>query len=87
MTDGLYIDPAHDTVDVSVPPCAPPVLDLTTFAQWIAVQQISAHIGLLDEIGNDLYRRHWPTAASDVKRVAKDLHTLTRHGEPQGGAR
>ena len=69
MTDGLYIDTA-------VPE---PQIDLSTFAQWIELQPISTHAGLLELIGNDLYRRSWPTSAGECKRAASDLRILAKY--------
>lgn len=55
--------------------------NLTTFAQWIELQPIAVHVGLLDLIGNDLYRRHWPTIAGEIKAVVRDLWAMDRKGE------
>lgn len=78
MTDGPSLASPRiiisDSPAVSIPP------DLTTFAQWIDLQPISVHVGLLELIGNDLYRRQqWPTIAGEVKHVARELSALSRH--------
>ena len=58
-----------------------PIIDLTTFAQWIELQPIAVHVGLLELIGNDIYRRkQWPTIAGEIKHAARDLRALSRHG-------
>lgn len=48
--------------------------DLTTFAQWLQLQPVSVHAGLLEEIARDLYRRkQWPYIAGEVKALARTL--------------
>ena len=56
-----------------------PQIDLTTFAQWIELQPIATHAGLLELIGNDLYRRHYPTIAAECKGVVRDLRALAKY--------
>ena len=79
MTNGLYLRNSQFQTetqdDVETPE---PQIDLSTFAQWIAIQPISTHAGLLELIGNDLYRRHWPTIAAECKNVVRDLRTLAK---------
>lgn len=75
MTDGLSMIPR--TPEAPNPPDA---LDLTTFATWIAIQPTSVHVGILELIGNDLYRRHWLTMAHECKQVARDLQVMARYG-------
>lgn len=63
-----------------------PQIDLTTFAQWIELQPIATHAGLLELIGNDLYRRQWPTSAEECKRAASILRVLVKYRGTHGGA-
>ena len=82
MTDGQSLTTPRiiisDSPAVSIPPDA---IDLTTFAQWIELQPIAVHVGLLELIGNDIYRRkQWPTIAGEIKHAARDLRALSRHG-------
>lgn len=57
-------------------------IDLTTFSQWIELQPVSTHIGLLELIANDLYRRrNYPTLAGEIKRSATDLRAMVRRHE------
>ena len=86
MTDGLYFYPRNsqwqiETQDPGSSAATPePQIDLTTFAQWIELQPtISTHAGLLELIGNDLYRRSWPTSAGECKRAASDLRILAKY--------
>ena len=80
MTNGLYLRNSQFQTetqdDVETPE---PQIDLSTFAQWIELQPISTHAGLLELIGNDLYRRHWPTIAAECKNVVRDLRTLAKY--------
>jgi hypothetical protein len=74
MTDGLsFIARAPET------PSAPAALDLNTVSAQIIGAPISVHVGLLELIGNDLYRRHWPTMAHECKQVARDLQVMARY--------
>ena len=81
MKDSLYFYPRNtkwqtETQGGEAP--LGPQIDLSTFAQWIELQPISTHAGLLELIGNDLYRRHWPTIAAECKRTARDLRALAK---------
>ena len=83
MTDGFYFYPRNtqwqtETQGGEAP--LGPQIDLSTFAQWIELQPtISTHAGLLELIGNDLYRRSWPTSAGECKRAASDLRILAKY--------
>ena len=83
MTDGLYFYPRNSqwqtgTQEGEATP--EPQIDLTTFSQWIELQPtISTYSGLLELIGNDLYRRSWPTLAAECKRTARDLRALAKY--------
>lgn len=83
MTDGLYLRNSQwqtGTQDQGSSAATPePQIDLTTFSQWIELQPISTHAGLLELIGNDLYRRHYLTMGGEVKSAARDLLTLSRY--------
>ena len=79
MTDGPYLLGSQFQTEIQDDVATPePQIDLTTFAQWIELQPISTHAGLLELIGNDLYRRHWPTIAAECKNVVRDLRTLAK---------
>lgn len=83
MTDGLYIDtttggiPAVREWEGSGALAGEPV-DLTTFAQWIELQPISTHIGPLELIANEMYRRHHGMQAGEIKGIVKDLRAMVR---------
>ena len=82
MKDSLYFYPRNtkwqtETQGGEAP--LGPQIDLSTFAQWIELQPISTHAGLLELIGNDLYRRSWPTLAAECKRTARDLRALAKY--------
>lgn len=52
-----------------------PPIDLTTFSQWIEIQPVETIVGILDLLGNDLYRRHWPTYADQCKSLAQNMRS------------
>ena len=87
MTDGLYFNDEPLRGPGSTCPetqlqinTEQPQIDLSTFAQWIELQPtISTHAGLLELIGNDLYRRHYPTIAAECKGVVRDLRALAKY--------
>ena len=89
LTDGLYLRNSQwqtGTQNLGSNAAKPePQIDLTTFFQWIELQPITTHAGLLELIANSLYRhKHYPALADKIKSVAKDLLALTRHeDEPQ----
>lgn len=81
MTDGFYFYPRNtqwQTETQKGEATPEPQIDLSTFAQWIELQPISTHAGLLELIGNDLYRRHWPTIAAECKGIVRDLRALAK---------
>ena len=81
MTDGLYLRNSQFQTEIQDDVATPePQIDLTTFSQWIELQPITTHAGLLELIGNDLYRRRrWPTIAAECKHVARDLRALAKY--------
>ena len=90
MTDGLFFGIsstdiiAHTTSEqnkMTLSPDPAPILDLSTFDAWIAIQQVEVSIDLLYRIAADLAaNKGWSGVAFDVRRAADDLKTLTRHG-------
>ena len=80
MTDGLYLRNSQWQTGTQEGEATPePQIDLSTFALWIELQPILTHAGLLELIGNDLYRRSWPTLAAECKRTARDLRALAKY--------
>lgn len=90
MTEGLYFDPlsvalspgtvspavALEVSDTSSPA---PSIDLTTYAQRIELQPVSTLANMIDLIGADLYRRHWPTYGAECRQLAKDIRTTIKY--------
>ena len=84
MTDGLYFPlivnaPRHQFEGTDMSSMDASAEDYyKNFALWIALQQVSTHAGLLEEIAKDLYRRRdYPTLASEIKHAAKILRAIS----------
>jgi len=95
VTDGLYLDvtttigplqgvfPLSEQLHIDPQAPATPILDLSTFDLWIAIQPVEASIDLLYRIAEDLAaNKGWSGVAYKVRQEADDLRTLTRHGRP-----
>lgn len=66
MTDGLYLTTEQQELD------APPIC-LNNFAAWIDLQPLSTYAGMLELMGNALYRQGRYAEGSEVKHVAQQL--------------
>lgn len=70
MTDGGYLDTRgirYASGPVVGTKEDPSQIDLTAFSQWIELQPVSTHVGLLESIANDFYRRRdYPTIAGEL---------------------
>lgn len=91
MTERLYFDPqsialspgsvspgvALEVSDTSIPA---PSIDLTNFAHWLELNQpVSTLAGMIDLIGSELYRRHWPTYGAECRLLASQLRTTVKY--------
>lgn len=68
MTDGPCLSMHQEQTDE-------PTIDLTTFAQWIDFNQppVPMIAGMLELLGNALYREGRFTEGSEVKHIAAEL--------------
>lgn len=95
MTDGfsnnvIGVTNCHGC-DSDVPPTGeaagiqerePAAIDLTNFAAWLDCKpSVSTLAGMIDLIGAELYRRHWPTYGAHAKQLAKDIRTTMKYHE------
>lgn len=93
MTDGFFNNVIGGAnchgCDSDVPPTGeaagiqerePAAIDLTNFAAWLDCKPpVSTLAGMIDLIGSDLYRRHWPTYGAECKRLAKNMRTTIKY--------
>lgn len=59
-------------------------IDLTTFIHWIEIQPVGTIVSILDLLGNDLYRRHWPTYADQCRSLARNMRSTLTYLKHQG---
>lgn len=79
MTDGIYHGVAYKEQPTQA---EEPHIDLTNFACWLELgPPVSTLAGMIDLIGTDLYRRHWPTYGAECKRLAKKIRTTLQYNE------
>ncbi|HWR21008.1 MAG TPA: hypothetical protein VN444_04010 [Verrucomicrobiae bacterium] len=73
----LQTEPTEDTMtdgpSLTLRETTPPPIDLTTFAQQIEIQETPTFAGLLELMGNELYRRGMLSSGTDLKDVARAL--------------
>lgn len=71
MSDGLSLIAANEMDAQETQETHGPCLN--SFALWIELQPISTHAGLLELIGNDLYRYNLYHEGGEVKHIAQLL--------------
>lgn len=77
MSDGLSLSlqdlPRLPPGDITPIPSMEPIIDLTTFMLWIELQPLSTVTGMLEIIGNTLYRHGRFTEGNEIKHVVTEL--------------